>query len=476
LIGLRNYCFPMVLVVLIITSAVFISEGEASYYLKDSSGESIYLAGYGPYLHIRAVNWDYASFHTKLQDHHINFYRLWPLHGFYEDEDIVSGKHQLIYSINRDGKCDLTSFNQDYWNDLKSLLADARDKGIYVEISLFDDCSLEAHLSSRWTQHPFNKDNNTNGVFDFGLSADNERDFYNLDNSALLYYQELYVEKLIGETWPYDNVIYEVINEGDAGEKWIKYWVNFIDKGFDRYITDREPIIAHNAFPINNPIYTGFDNPDIDLINWHTPIADAWEEYTRPDFIESLFKDHSGVKPQSYDEGPSLPPTIATITDEIRRYARRKMWFCFVNAGYVNIKHGLLEDYAYPVAYVDEILLDYFQYFGDFRANLDFGDMTPDHELVATVPSGVVTHHTLADPGDDYVVYITGSAGVGEIRMDIVLGDGFYIGKWFDPKKGEFLPIPHEIEGGGKRSLELPKFNEDIVLYLTRREPEKDVF
>ncbi len=472
MIELRNYCFPIVLVVLIITSVLFISEGEASCYLKDSSGESIYLAGYGPYLHIRAVNWDYASFHTKLQNHHINLYRLWPLQGSSKDEDIISGKHQLVYTTNKNGKCDLTSFNQDYWNDLKGLLADARSKGIYVEISLFDDCNLEAHPSFRWTQHPFNKDNNINGVFDFGLSADNERDFYNLDNSALLYYQELYVNKLIDETWSYPNVIYEIINEGDAGEKWISHWVNFINKEFDRHTADRKPITAHNAFPTDNPIYSGFDNPNIDLINWHTPVADAWEEYTRPDFIESLFKDHSGLKPQSYDEGPSLPPII---TDEIRMYARRKMWSCFVNGGYVNIKHGLLDNYTDPVNYVDEILLDYFKYFGNFRVNLDFGDMTPNHELVVTIPSGVVTHHTLADPGDDYVVYMTGRVEAGAIRMDIVLEDGLYLAKWFDPKKGEFLPITHEIKGGGKRSLELPKFNKDIVLHLTRREPEKNV-
>ncbi|GAI43698.1 unnamed protein product [marine sediment metagenome] len=81
----------------------------------------------------------------------------------------------------------------------------------------------------------------------------------------------------------------------------------------------------------------------------------------------------------------------------------------------------------------------------------------------------------MADPGDDYVVYVTGSVETGAIRMDIVLEDGLYLAKWFDPKKGEFLPITHEIKGGGKRPLELPKFNEDIVLYLTRREPEKDV-
>ncbi|GAI43701.1 unnamed protein product, partial [marine sediment metagenome] len=162
---------------------------------------------------------------------------------------------QLVYTTNKNGKCDLTSFNQDYWDDLKGLLADARSKGIYVEISLFDDCSLEAHPSLRWTQHPFNKDNNINGVFDFGSRADTDKHFYNLENRALLHYQELYVKKLIDETWSYPNVIYEIINEGDAGEKWISHWVNFINKEFDRHTADRKPITAHNAFPTDKPIF-----------------------------------------------------------------------------------------------------------------------------------------------------------------------------------------------------------------------------
>jgi len=45
---------------------------------------------------------------------------------------------------------------------------------------------------------------------------------YNLNNSTLLYYQGLYVKKLIDETWSYDNVIYEIINEGDAGEEYTR--------------------------------------------------------------------------------------------------------------------------------------------------------------------------------------------------------------------------------------------------------------
>ncbi|GAI42980.1 unnamed protein product, partial [marine sediment metagenome] len=244
-------CLAVISMTSMLVLAASTLKTEAASYLKDSNGRSIYLAGYGPYSHIFAVGYDYASLHTELKEHHVNLYRLWPLHGFYKDEDIISGKSQLVYSTNKNGKCDLTSFNQEYWNDLKGLLADAESNGIYVEISLFDDCSLEAHHSERWIQHPFNKRNNTNGVFDFGSRADSDKHFYNLENNTLLYYQELYVKKLINETWSYSNVIYEIINEGDAGEKWIKYWVNLIDREFDKYNTDREPIIAHNAFPFS---------------------------------------------------------------------------------------------------------------------------------------------------------------------------------------------------------------------------------
>jgi len=457
----------LILIALLTTS---VSEAKASYYLKDNKGNSIYLAGYGPYKHIFTVDWDYVPYHTKLQEHYVNLYRLWPLHGFYEDKDIISGKHQLIYTTDRNAKSDLTSFNQDYWDDLKGLLADAENKGIYVEISLFDDCSLEDHPSQRWRQHPFNKENNVHGVFDFGSRADTNKHFYNLENLTLLHYQELYVKKLIDETWFYSNVIYEIVNEGDAEEGWIKHWVDFIDREFDKYATDREPIIAHNAFPFPGPIYSGFDNPDIDMINWHAyAIDEQWEEGTDPELIQQLFSEHYGVKPQNYDEGPNLPHLPNNvITEDIRRYVRRQIWSCFVNAGYVNIKHGALDNYTDPVNYVDEILLDYFKYFGEFRMNFNLKDMLPYDELVGSVPSGLVSYHTLADPGKDYVIYINGNTGSRKTRIKIILEEGSYIARWFDPKTGQFLPLMSKGKGGSKKSIQIPEFDEDIVLYVSK--------
>jgi len=465
LINLRHLV-AIPLTFMLVLSA-FALKTEAAYYLKDNKNNPIYLAGYGPYKHIFTVEWDYASFHTKLQEHYINFYRLWPLHGFYKDGEVISGKFQLIYNINKEEKCDLTSFNQSWWDDLKFLLADANKKGIYVQISLFDDCSLEAHSQFRWRQHPFNKRNNVNGVFDFGLSADNEQGFYNLNNSLLLYYQELYVRKLIDETWPYKNVVYEIINEGDAKGEWINYWVDFIDKEFDKYTTEREPIISHNAFPFYEPIYSGFDNPDIDMINWHAYAGSGkWKEGTDPEFIESLFKAHYGIRPQCYDEGPNLPE--GKITDEIRAYARREMWSCFVNGGYVDIKDAHLDRRIDPANYVDEVLLDYFKYFGEFRESINFGNMIPHDELITSPLSGKIHWDMLANPGNDYVVYVTGNNVDDEAEIDIILEKGSYKVKWFNPKTGKFFPAKYRVSGEGKKLLQLPKFTEDIVLYITR--------
>jgi len=461
LINLRQ-----LVIVFILVLATFALKTETAHYLKDSKNNPIYLAGYGPYLHIFTIGWDYASFHTKLREHYVNFYRLWPLHGFYKDEEIIKGKFQLIYNIDKKGKCDLTSFNQNYWSDLKGLLADANEKRIYVQISLFDACSLEAHPQLRWTQHPFNKSNNINGVFDFGVSADNENDFYDLNNPVLLQYQELYVRKLVNETRSYENVIYEIINEGDVKGDWINYWVNFIDKEFNKYTIERKPIISHNAFPCDNPVYSGFDNPNIDMINWHTPWIGKWDEGTKPEFIENLFKTYCGVKPQCYDEGPSLPEE--NITDEIRTYARREMWSCFVNGGYVDIKDAHLDRRIDPANYVDEVLLNYFKYFGEFRENLNFGNMTPHDELIVNSPLDKIDLAMLANPGNDYIVYITGDIVDDGAKINVILGKGNYKVRWFKPKTGKFLPVEYKLSGGKEKSIQLPKFTEDIVLYITR--------
>jgi len=455
-----------IVMVFMLFLSTFTLKTKAAYYLKDSKSNPIYLAGYGPYKHIFTVEWGYAPYHTKLWEHHINFYRLWPLHGFYKREEVISGEFQLIYNINEEGKCDLTSFDQSWWDDLRDLLTDANKKGIYVQISLFDDCSLESHSQFRWTQHPFNKRNNVNGVFNFGLSADNDQEFYNLNNPVLLQYQQLYVGKLINETWSYENVIYEIINEGDAKSDWIIHWVNFIDKEFDKYTADREPIISHNAFPHYNPIYSGFDNPNIDMINWHGPGINEWDIGTRPEFIENLFKAYYGIKPQCYDEGPNLPE--GEITDEIRAYARREIWSCFVNGGYVDIKDAHLDRRLDPANYMDEVLLDYFKYFGEFRENLNFGNMTPHDELITSSPSNKIRWDMLANPGNEYVVYITGDSVGNGVKINVILKEGNYKVRWFDPKTGKFFPDEDKISEGKEKSIQLPKFTEDIVLYITR--------
>jgi hypothetical protein len=319
----------MIFAIALLASGFAMADGaEAGYYLKDGSGKAVYLAGYpSVYLVDRPGGGGYQSMHSALQQYGVNKYRAWPLHGWFRYSDVVAGKREIVYNVNSAGKADLTSFNTRTLGDLRNAVADAGSKGIYVEISLFDDCSLEADSTYRWNAHPFNARNNVNGVFNFGESADNGSGFYNVNNPTLLYYQRLYVDKILEYTAGYDNVIYEVINEGSSygSGAWDKYWVDYLKSK------------VGNKVAVNHDYtdYAAAGDGKVDMLNYHGYCVPAeWDLGSRPDYIRSRVSPYWGIKPQNYDEGPNMEDSIASGD---YKYVRRMMWGSLTNASYFEI-------------------------------------------------------------------------------------------------------------------------------------------
>ena len=77
--------------------------------------------------------------------------------------------HRTRDALDGKPKFDLTKFDEDYFDRLRSRVSAAGEQGIYVSVMLFQGWSieterLEPRMTKSWRGHPFNRANNINGV------------------------------------------------------------------------------------------------------------------------------------------------------------------------------------------------------------------------------------------------------------------------------------------------------------------------
>lgn len=136
------------------------------------------------------------------------------------------------------GKYDLGQWNDAYWKRFDDLLRLTRERGIIVQIEVWDrfDYSTEP-----WSAHPYNPKNNINYTSaESGLATEypdhpgrNRQPFFfttpgQRHNKVVLPYQERFVARLLSSSLGHDHVLYCMDNETSAEEAWGAYWAGFI--------------------------------------------------------------------------------------------------------------------------------------------------------------------------------------------------------------------------------------------------------
>ncbi|HEX8720113.1 MAG TPA: hypothetical protein VF736_05685 [Pyrinomonadaceae bacterium] len=129
---------------------------------------------------------------------------------------------------NRREKWDLTRFNDDYFARLRLMLLRAQERGIVVQLVLFDGAGMRG--GQRWPHNPWNAfsdpphnvtPNNINGVVQQPASATpafyTNRDAPAVDGAGnpttLGAIQDNFVTKVVTETLSFWNVVFEIMNE-----------------------------------------------------------------------------------------------------------------------------------------------------------------------------------------------------------------------------------------------------------------------
>ena len=147
--------------------------------------------------------------------------------------------------------------------------------------------------------------------------------------------------------------------------------------------------------------------------------------------------------------------------DDADGQRREKLWPCYLSGGMIEfILDDLLKTDSFKTP-ERESLWQYTWHARRFLEQLPFWEMEPADELAAggaTIPVGIGKGRTVplgpqvfAKRGDVYAVYLPTATVTGTIDLTELKGPAQQ--RWYDPRAGEFVGPPREIQGGKRHEL-----------------------
>jgi hypothetical protein len=205
-------------------------------YFADADGKAVLLVGSHVWYNLVDMGpedppkpFDYNAYIEWMKRYDHNFMRMWTWemvqwdtkpNGANARKDVTTfyaAPHPWLRcgdgkALDGKPKFDLTKFDPAYFNRLRQRIETARQKGIYVSIMLFEGWAMQ-HIEDGWKLHPFNPQNNINGVNGDSNGDGKGLEVYELAVNAVTDIQKAYIRKVIDTVNDLDNVLYEISNE-----------------------------------------------------------------------------------------------------------------------------------------------------------------------------------------------------------------------------------------------------------------------
>ncbi len=421
-------------------------------HFTDGSGKAVYLAGTHIWHNFQDNGhrlpktedpppvFDYNGYLDFLAAHNHNFFRLWRWEAPKWSDAQPRGtiKYCQPHPWLRTGpgmakdeklKFDLTRFNSEYFDRMRSRIIAARDRGIYVSVMLFE--GWEAQFTDAWTYHPFNLDNNVNDIDGDAIG------YFTIQNTAMgrkiLALQEAYLRQVIDTVNDLDNVLYEVCNEsGSFSTAWQYHVINYVKK-YQSTKPKQHPVGMTVQYA-NGTNAVVFSSP----ADWVSP--------------------NPGSPEENYRENPSATyrgKVIVNDTDHLWGHTGGDsvwVWKSFCRGLNVLFMEELL-----PSPTWQDSAREAMGQTRRYAQKIDLAAMTPAGELSQT-------GYCLASRGKEYLVFQPGSQG--EFRVNLSDAPGTFSVEWFNVNTGTAV-AGKPVSGGGSRTLTTP-FGGPAALYLKR--------
>lgn len=393
---------------------------------------------------------DYAAHLDFLERHHHNFIRLWAWDSTTWDtrsngdlgKDFIHKAAPLPWARTGPGKAldgkpkfDLTKFDPEYFERLRSRVAAAGERGIYVSVMFFEGWGL-MHGNRRrntedgwaWRSHPFNTANNINSLRIEGADALSGR-VHTLRNPEVNKLQAAYIRKVVDTVNDLDKVLYEVLNEG--GEKEWNWWVIKTVQEYERTKPKQHPVgnTGHGAERLASMLASPAD------------------------WISSGRVDGFAENPPAWNE----KKVSLLDTDHIWGFGGNAVW---VWKSFLRGHNPIFMD---PY---DGLVLGQDRGWEPLRAALghtrrlaermNLAAMTPRNNLAST-------GYCIANPGAEYLAYQPKPGAAFSIELE----PGTYRYEWFNLSKGESGENGSVKASGGPQRFKAP-FESDAVIWLKR--------
>ena len=435
-------------------------------YFMDGTGKAILLTGSHTWGNFQDQGskdakgqlpvFDYTAYLNFLVAHNHNFFRLWTWEQSrwtvrttddnYWFDPMPYQRTGPGTALDGDPKFDLSKFNQAYFDRLRSHVIQASNNSIYVSIMLFDGWSISKNKggfsdNNPWHGHPYNMNNNINGIDGDPNNIDSGDVIETLSDSAITNLQEAYIRKVVDSVNDLDNVLYEIVNESNGGSDqttWQYHMINYL-KSYEASKPKQHPVGMTAEYP-NGSNDDLFASP----ADWISPNGDI---------DNPIIGDGSKV--------------ILYDTDHLCGICgdQQWVWKSFTNGlnpifmdGYDGAAWGI-----WPINPSDpfwEIVRSNLGYIHNYAKRMDLAKMAPHGELAS---SG----YCLANPSDSMAEYLVFRPSGGSVTVDLSHTPGDLIVEWFNPNNGT-TTLSGTATGGGSLTFSAP-FSGDAVLYLHRR-------
>jgi hypothetical protein len=421
-------------------------------YFTDGTGKPIYLTGSHSWFNLQDGGYtnpppvfDYTGYLAFMQAYNHNFMRMWVWENAW---GTVEGARKFYHSplpyerkgpgLALDGapKFNLKQFNQAYFDRLRQRVIAARNQGIYVSIMLFQGWSIQKKKRSPWNLwlgHPFNRNNNVNGI-NGDLNGDgNGEECHTLLEATIIALQEAYVRKVVDTVNGLENVLYEISNEEPAtseNTKWQYHIINYIHS-YEISKFKQHPVGMTVQFPGGSNSVV-FASP----ADWVSPKD------------EGAYRDNPPAADRS--------KVIISDTDHLGPVQPSWVWKSFLRG----LNPILMDWYGKSSPWYSdadqETMRRYMGYTLTYANKMNLASMVPRNDLAST-------KYCLANPGKEYLIYlplgwnemvvVDLSGSLGELQLE-----------WFNPRTGKTTD-GGTTKGGERRSFRSP-FPGDAVLYI----------
>jgi len=363
-------------------------------------------------------------------------------------------------------KFDLSRWDADYFQRYRSFIGEAGQRGIVVEICMFN-CQYE----DTWGISPLGGGNNIQGVG--GCPFD---DAQTLRHPDLVAAQEAYVRKLTEEANEFDNVILEICDEpillgtpaAEAGA-WISRMIDVVlaaEKGLPKRHLIGQQVQGTFGGPCD---FSGDRRVGLIIAQY------TWEAMSAQlGGMHALDTLYAQSKPIEINETNYYPIWYSGDTVAASRV---EAWEFIVGGGAGFNQLNGLYTVANPTGDTPDnaAICAALRHLLAFMHRFDFVHMRPDRNaVVGGVPQGALCR-CLSEPGRQYAVYVHHSKNergasyhvqVGTYQIDLVLylPPGRYRAEWVEPASGSVLAEERFTHEGGTYTVTSPGYRLDIAL------------